>query len=179
MVRSVVCVVMCEPSFAMSEENPSSAVAGFRIWIDADACPKAIKELVMRTAFRRAVGVTFVANSYMRLPESELLTFRMVDQGADKADDHIVEEAGANDVVVTADIPLAARLVARSVLTLNPRGEEYTDANIGERLATRNLMDELRSAGTITGGPKEFGSADVQRFANALDRAVTKRLKNL
>ena len=159
----------------MTDGSTLSVRADFRIWIDADACPKGAKELVMRTAFRRNIGVTFVANSYMRLPDSELLELKLVDQGPDKADDYIVETAAQADIVVTADIPLAARLVRRGIMTLNPRGEEYSDSNIGERLATRDLMEELRSAGTVTGGPKEYGSNDLRRFANALDRAVTRR----
>lgn len=162
-----------------SEENsePKPDIADFRIWVDADACPKAVKELVMRTAFRRRIRTIFVANSYMRLPLSEFVELRLVAQGSDKADDCIVEMAAFDDIAVTADIPLADRLVKKDILTLNPRGEEYTGGNIGERLAMRNLMEGLRSAGAITGGPKEFGAADLQRFANALDRAVTKRLK--
>lgn len=159
------------------EDSAKPDVADFRIWVDADACPKSVKELVMRTAFRCNIKIVFVANSYMKFPMSELIELKVVEQGADKADDHIVEMVALKDIAVTADIPLAARLVGKDILTLNPRGEEYTNANIGERLATRNLMEELRSAGTVTGGPKEFGSADLQRFANALDRAVTKRLK--
>ena len=160
-----------------NSSNPKSDIAGFCIWVDADACPKAVKELIMRTAFRRRIRTIFVANSYMRLPISELIELRLVAQGSDKADDYIVEMAALEDIAVTADIPLADRLVKKDILTLNPRGEEYTDGNIGERLATRNLMEGLRSAGAITGGPREFGAADLQRFANALDRAVTKRLK--
>lgn len=189
MIRQDICIRfrLCSSSAAMNSggrfdegermtDGSTLSVRGrFRVWIDADACPKGAKELVMRMAFRRNIGVTFVANSYMRLPTSDLLELKLVDQGPDKADDYIVETAERADIVVTGDIPLAARLVKLSILTLNPRGEEYSDSNIGERLATRDLMESLRSAGAVTGGPKEYGSNDLQRFANVLDRAVTRR----
>lgn len=153
--------------------------AAFTIWIDADACPREVRDLVMRAAVRRGFRAVFVANTYMTLPEADQLEFHLAPGGFNKADDHIVEEARDGDMAVTGDIPLAARLIEKNVPVLNTRGEEWTAANIGERLAMRNLMEDLRAAGLATGGPKEFERADVQRFANALDRAVTKRLKHL
>lgn len=152
--------------------------SSFVIWVDADACPRAVRDIIELAALRRRVRSVFVANSYMHLHPSEFIEFRLVDKGGDKADDYIVENTAVTDLAVTADIPLAARLVERAVSVLNPRGEEWTEANIGERLAMRNLMEELRGAGLVTGGPKEMDRADVQRFANALDRFLTKRLKH-
>lgn len=154
-----------------------SEVPAFTLWVDADACPRETRDLVLRTAIRRQLPTVFVANTYMSLPESLFIRFELVPHGSDKADDRIVEEAGERDIVITADIPLAARLVEKNITTLNPRGEEYDESNIGERLAMRNLMQELRGAGLAFGGPKEYGQADRQRFANALDRAVNKRMK--
>ncbi len=119
----------------------------------------------------------FVANTPLYLPPHPTLTFQPVPPGPDKADDFIVENANYDDIAITGDIPLAARLVEREISVLNPRGEEWTEDNIGERLAMRNLMDELRSAGLPTSGPREYSQTDKQRFANALDRAVTKRTK--
>ncbi|MDR0362611.1 MAG: YaiI/YqxD family protein [Planctomycetota bacterium] len=150
---------------------------GFTLWVDADATPREVRGLTMRTAERRRLAAAFVANSWMRVPESQFLRFVLVPAGADKADDHIVEKARGNDLVVTDDIPLAARLVEAGVLALNSRGEVIDSGNIGERLAMRNLMTELRSAGVQTGGPKEYGRADLQRFANALDRILTRIAK--
>ncbi|MDR3077553.1 MAG: DUF188 domain-containing protein, partial [Planctomycetota bacterium] len=118
-----------------------SASSGFSIWIDADACPREVRDLAWRNALGRRIRTVFVANSFLWLPDSEYLVFELVPPGADKADDHIVEKAGPLDLAVTGDIPLAARLVERGIMVLSPRGEEMTQANIGERLAMRNLMD--------------------------------------
>lgn len=148
----------------------------FTLWVDSDACPKGVRDLLELTAMRRKVHAYFVANTYMRVYGSEYIHFQLVPQGADKADDYIVEHAGGADIAVTADIPLAARLVEKEIYVLDPRGEEVTAASIGERLAMRNLMEELRGAGLVSGGPKEMAGKDEQRFANALDRAVTKRM---
>ena len=151
-------------------------MAGFTLWVDADACPKGVRDLLELTAMRRRVAAVFVANTFMRVYGSEYIRFQLVSQGADKADDYIVENAGGEDIAVTADVPLAARLVERGIFVLDPRGEEVTSATIGDRLAMRNLMEELRGAGLASGGPKEMDRRDGQRFANALDRVVTKRL---
>lgn len=147
------------------------------IWVDADACPRAARELVMRAAVRLKVPAVFVANAGMRLPDSPLLSFRLVPPGADKADDHIAAAAAPGDLAVTDDIPLASRLVATQVMVVNSRGEELTTATIGERLAMRDLMDRLRSAGLASGGPRAISRADLQHFANALDRFLVKRLR--
>lgn len=145
-----------------------------RIWIDADACPGEIKELLFRAATRRRVRVTLVANQPLRVPSSELIDSIVVPAGANVADQRIVELVGPTDLVVTADIPLAGHVVARGAMALNPRGELYTAENIGARLAARNLMDELRGEGLITGGPANFGAKDRQAFANQLDRWLTR-----
>lgn len=148
-----------------------------RMWIDADACPRDVRDLVMRAAVRRGIPALFVANAPFSLPPYPELSSVLVPAGADAADDHIVAEAAVGDVVVTGDIPLAARLVERGIMVLDTRGEELTAASIGERLAMRNLMEDLRSAGQITGGPREFSQNDRQRFANALDRFLTRRCR--
>ena len=149
----------------------------FTLWVDADACPREVRDLLELTAIRARVNAVFVANTYMNVFNSEFIRFQLVSQGADKADDYIVEHAAGEDIAVTADIPLAARLVENKIYVLDPRGEEMTAATIGERLAMRNLLEDLRGAGLVSGGPKEMDKKDAQRFANALDRAVTKRLK--
>ena len=141
-----------------------------RIWIDADACPSAVKEMVFRASRRVSVPVTLVANRRLQLPLSPLITAIQVSSGFDEADHVLAHQAKSGDLVITADIPLAARLVARGVAVLNPRGEAYTAENIQERLTLRNLKEELRSAGVTTGGPSPFHHRDQQAFANALDR---------
>ncbi len=143
------------------------------IWVDADACPGEIKELLFRTAQRRQVRVTLVANQHMRTPNSKFIDCVLVPSGANVADRRIVELLVAGDLVITADIPLAADVVAKGGQALNPRGEMYTDLNVGERLAVRNMLDELRGGGQITGGPPNFSAKDKQAFANQLDRWLT------
>ena len=141
-----------------------------KIWIDADACPGPVRDIVFRAARRVGVPVTLVANRPLQLPRSPLITAVRVGPGLDEADHYLVQAAEADDLVVTADIPLAARLVARGVAALNPRGERYSTENIQERLTLRNLKEELRSAGAATGGPMPYHNRDKQAFANALDR---------
>lgn len=141
-----------------------------RIWIDADACPGPVRDIVFRAARRVGVPVTLVANRPLQLPRSPLIAAVRVGQGPDEADHYLAREAGASDLVITADIPLAARLVARGIAALNPRGEAYSTENIQERLTLRNLKEELRSAGTKTGGPMPYHNRDKQAFANSLDR---------
>lgn len=158
-------------------DEPNRPAAAFAIWVDADACPRDVRDLIMRAAVRRGIRTLFVANSPMSLPPYPELSFTLVPSGPDEADDHLVAQSATGDIAVTGDIPLAARLIEKNVHVLNTRGETLTSANIGERLAMRNLMDELRSIGQITGGPKEFDATDRQRFANALDRLLTMRLK--
>jgi uncharacterized protein YaiI (UPF0178 family) len=134
------------------------------IWIDADACPRVIKEIVFRASERLEVPVCLVASV-------------VVADGFDVADDYIAEHAASDDLVITADIPLAARIVAKGGVALDPRGELYTEENVGERLCMRDLMQELRSGGLVQGGPAQFGMTDRQRFASALDRLLTRMRK--
>ena len=144
-----------------------------QIWVDADACPVAIKELLFRAAKRTQTKVTLVANQPMRTPPSEFVDSLLVPGGINVADRHIVELVKPGDLVITADIPLAAEVVDKGGQALDPRGELYTDANVGERLAVRNLFDELRGGGQITAGPANFNAKDLQAFANQLDRWLT------
>ncbi|HEX5655965.1 MAG TPA: YaiI/YqxD family protein [Polyangiales bacterium] len=143
-----------------------------RIWIDADACPRDVKEMVFRASGRLQLPVMVVANKAMFVPPSPLITMVQVAGGPDVADDHIASGAAAGDLAITADIPLAARLVPKKVVVLNPRGEEYDAENIGERLSVRDFLTEAREVGIVTGGPSAYGPKDKQRFANALDRAL-------
>lgn len=140
------------------------------IWVDADACPRPIKEIIFKAANRARVMTTLVANHSLSIPPSPYLQFKQVPGGFDVADNHIVEAIAEGDLVVTQDIPLAALAVERRALALNPRGQEYTPESIRQRLAMRNLMEELRSTGVQTGGPDSFSNADRKRFADALDR---------
>jgi uncharacterized protein YaiI (UPF0178 family) len=144
-----------------------------QIWVDADACPGEIKELLYRAAKRTQTKVTLVANQALRTPRSEFIDSLMVPAGMNVADRRIVESVQPGDLVITADIPLAAEVVARGGQALDPRGELYSEANVGERLAVRNLVDELRGGGQITGGPSNFSAKDRQAFANQLDRWLT------
>jgi len=145
-----------------------------QIWVDADACPGVIKELLFRAAQRRKVKVTLVANQSMHVPRSEFIDTVLVPSGMNIADRRIVELVAPGDLVITADIPLAADVVAKGGAALNPRGELYTENNVGERLAVRNMLDGLRGEGQITGGPANFNQRDRQAFANQLDRWLTK-----
>ncbi len=143
-----------------------------RIWIDADACPNVVKEIVFRAAERTKTQVILVANAPIRLPQSGLVSIIQVSHGFDVADSRIIEEVRAGDLVVTADIPLADAVITKDALALNPRGELYTKENIKDHLATRNLMADLRDSGAISGGPKTLGLKDRQAFANQLDRVL-------
>jgi uncharacterized protein len=144
-----------------------------QIWVDADACPSDIKPLLYKAAERTKTKVTFVANQPMRTPLSEFVESLLVPAGMNVADQRIAELVEPGDLVITADIPLAAKVVEQGGQALNPRGELYTEDNIGQRLAARNLMDELRGGGQITGGPANFTAKDRQAFANAIDRWLT------
>ena len=146
-----------------------------RIWVDGDACPVVIKELLFRAAVRVKVLVTVVANEKLRVPVSEFIQTLVVGSGMNVADKQIVELVEAGDLVVTADVPLAAHVVQKGGIAINPRGELYTAENIGERITMRNLMDELRGNDLVTGGPAPFGTKDKQAFANQLDRLLAKR----
>ena len=144
-----------------------------RIWVDADACPRDVKEVIFRASGRTQARVVLVANKAMFTPAgSPLITLVLVSGGADVADDHIVAQAAAGDVVVTADIPLAARLVPLKVVVIDPRGELFDADNIGERLSVRDFMADVRDSGVTTGGPRAYSARDKQRFASALDAAL-------
>lgn len=147
------------------------------LWVDADACPTVIKEIIFRAAERLQLPTTLVANQMLRTPPSKVIRAVQVPKGFDVADNYIVEQAVAGDLVVTADIPLASAIIAKAAHALNPRGELYTTANIAERLAMRNFMAELRDSGVETGGPNAFSQADRQAFGNALDRFLAKHHK--
>jgi hypothetical protein len=151
------------------EEPPPDAI---RIFVDADACP--VKPEVYRVAERYALKVYVVANAFMAVPRSELIERVIVTQGPDVADDWIAERAGPSDIVVTADIPLAARAFRKGATVISPTGKPFDDDSIGMALATRDLMTDLRSAGEATRGPKPLSRQDLSRFLSALDLAVTK-----
>jgi uncharacterized protein YaiI (UPF0178 family) len=149
-----------------------------KIWIDADAAPRDVKDVVLRASLRLALPVTLVANQRVALPSNNpLVTAVWVRGGPDEADRYIAEHASAGDLAVTADVPLAAALVARQVVTLDFRGDVYSDANIGERLSVRDFMTSLRDVGVQTQGPAPYGARDKQAFAAALDRTLVRLLK--
>ena len=143
-----------------------------QIWVDADACPKVIKEILFRAADRVGMTLTLVANQPLNTPRSRNIRSIQVAAGFDVADNHIVQQAEMGDLVITADIPLAAEVIAKGCLALNPRGELYTEENIRQRLNMRDFMDTLRSSGVDTGGPSSFSQKDRQAFANQLDRLI-------
>lgn len=147
-----------------------------QIWVDADACPKVIKDILFRVADRKGVRVTLVANQYLQIPSSPNIFMVQVESGFDVADNKIVELCAAGDLVITADIPLAAAVVKKGAFALNPRGELYTADNIGPILTMRNFMDTMRSGlSDLTGGPPVFNAKDREVFANQLDRFLTRR----
>jgi len=148
-----------------------------QIWIDADACPGEIKELLFRAAVRTQTKVTLVANCSLFTPKSEFIASILVPDGMNLADRRIVELVSPGDLVITADIPLAADVVAKGGTALDPRGELYNDANVGARLAMRNLTDELRGNGQISGGPSSYNNKNKQQFAKHLDRWLTAAAK--
>ena len=149
-----------------------------KIWIDADAAPRDVKEIVFRAARRLQLEAVQVANQWLSAPQGNpfIGTVR-VEGGPDVADRYIAEHAEPGDVAVTADIPLASLLVEKRVTAIDPRGMEYTEENIGERLAVRDFMDGLRGAGVETGGPRPYGPKDKQSFAAAFDRVLTRALR--
>jgi uncharacterized protein YaiI (UPF0178 family) len=145
-----------------------------QIWVDADACPQVIKEILFRAADRAQVLTTLVSNTSLRIPYSPFIRSLRVAQGFDVADHRIVQQVEPGDLVITADIPLAALVIARGAQALDPRGELYTEGNVHERLAFRNLMQDLRAAGDLIAGPPPFSQNDRQRFANHLDHFLTR-----
>jgi len=148
-----------------------------KIWIDADACPRVVKDIIFKTSFRLQVPVCLVANSYMSVPPAPLITIVLVEKGMDIADFYIFDNVTENDLVITADIPLAARVVEKGATAIDPRGDLYTDENVRERLSMRDFMKNLRDSGVDTGGPPPFGPKDKERFANSVNRVLTKMMK--
>lgn len=150
-----------------------------KLWIDADAAPRDVKEVCFRASERLRLETVLVANQRIQLPPGyAYLSAVRVDGGPDVADRHIAEHSIAGDVAVTADIPLAALLVPKRVIVIDPRGDEYTMESIGERLSVRNFMEGLRGAGVETGGHAAYGAREKQAFANALDRVLTRALRS-
>ncbi len=148
-----------------------------RIWVDADACPGVIKEILYRVAERRRIGLVLVANQYLRTPPSPFIRAIQVGAGFDVADKKIADSVEAGDLVITADIPLASEVIDNGGHALSPRGELYTEDNIRQRLTMRDLMDELRGSGVQTGGPPPLNQRDRKRFADQLDRFLSRHLR--
>ena len=163
----------------MSEPTRDTAIRPqnnfMNIYVDADACPKVIKEVLFRAAERLQLPLTLVANKLLHHPPSKVIRAMQVEQGFDVADNKIVEMVVLGDLVITADIPLAAEVIEKGGHVLNPRGEFYTTDTIKERLAMRDFMETLRGSGVETGGPPSFNQRDCQAFANQLDRFLAKR----
>lgn len=149
-----------------------------KIWVDADACPVVIKEILFKAAERTVVKMTLVANHPIRIPSSKNINFMQVTQGFDVADNEIVQRINPGDLIITSDIPLAADAIAKGAIALSPRGELHTEANIRERLNMRDFMDTLRSSGVNTGGQAALNQSDRQAFANQLDKILTQHLQN-
>ena len=145
------------------------------IWVDADACPKVIKEILYRAANRVELAMTLVANHSLQVPPSPLIKAVQVSSGFDVADNYIVQRCEPGDLVITADIPLAAEIVDKGATAINPRGERYTTENIRQRLAMRDFMEQMRNSGEASGGPPPLDNSDKQAFANALDRLLASR----
>ena len=143
-----------------------------KIWVDADACPVVIKEILFRAANRTQIATVLVANHGMKIPSSPYISFLQVTQGFDVADDEIVQRLDAGDLVITGDIPLASEVIDKGGIALNPRGDLYTVANIKARLTMRDFMDTMRSSGIQTGGPPALNQRDRQNFANQLDKLL-------
>ncbi|NOX90941.1 MAG: YaiI/YqxD family protein [Gammaproteobacteria bacterium] len=148
-----------------------------KIWVDADACPVVIKEILFKAANRTGVETTLVANQSVRIPPSQHINMLQVKSGFDVADDEIVKRVNAGDLVITADIPLAAEVIEKGGLALNPRGEMYTAGDIKARLNMRDFMDTMRASGVNSGGPPPLSQNDRQAFANHLDRWLTRQAK--
>jgi uncharacterized protein len=148
-----------------------------KIWVDADACPVVIKDILFKAAKRTEVEITLVANQTINIPSSRYINFLLVPLGFDVADNEIVKRCAVGDLVITADIPLAAEIIEKNGHALNPRGEMYSANNIKARLTMRDFMDTMRSSGIHTGGPSALNKSDRQAFANQLDKFLTKREK--
>ena len=147
------------------------------IWIDADACPRPVREIVLRASERRKVPLTFVANQFVPTPKISWIQSVQVPKGLDVADTYIVEHVNSGDLVVTQDVPLAALVVEKGAKAISPRGVLWTEANVREKLSLRDFFTEVRESGLITGGPRPYDNKAKQTFANALDRWLTAALK--
>lgn len=153
------------------------AETSMKIWVDADACPGPVKDIVSLAANRRAVETIFVANKPLLLASSPYLKLTQVEKGLDVADAYIKDHANEQDLVITQDILLAHALVASGVTVIDPRGKKYTDDNIGQMVSTRNLMQVLRDTGEVSGGPKQFGNKEKQAFAAVFDQELSRLLR--
>lgn len=149
-----------------------------KIWVDADACPVVIKEILFKAADRAQIATTLVANHNVRVPPSRFISFMQVSSGFDIADDEIVKRVNEGDLVITSDIPLADEVIDKQGVALSPRGELYTKENIKSRLNIRDFMDTMRASGVQTGGPAALSQTDRQNFANHLDRIITQFKKS-
>lgn len=149
-----------------------------KIWIDADACPKPVKDIVLKAAVKRQVMTILVANQRIQHPKSPFIVMTQVGAGFDVADNYIVQHAEVNDMVITADVPLADLVVKKGAFAIEPRGRLLTPDTIAERTATRNLMESLRSIGEVRGGPSSFSAADSHAFASGFDRLLTQLMRS-
>jgi uncharacterized protein YaiI (UPF0178 family) len=154
-------------------------IDGMKIWVDADACPAVIKDILFKAADRTGVQLTLVANQKVQIPRSRFISFVQVASGFDVADNEIVKRLESGDLVITGDIPLAADVIEKGGLALNPRGELYTIENIKARLNIRDFMDTLRGSGINTGGPPALNQSDRKAYADHLDKLLTRHLGNL
>lgn len=155
----------------------TSGQRGMRVWIDADACPKAAKDQLIKFALKRQFEVVLVAGQAQIKPAFACVKLIVVPSGPDAADDYLVEHAVPGELVICSDIPLADRLIKKGVAALDPRGKEFDEGNMGDRLALRNLCTDLREQGQMSGGQGAYGERDKQAFANALDRILTRLLR--
>lgn len=144
-----------------------------KVWIDADACPKIIKDFIFDFCLKKNIPISLVANSYLKVPPHPLVQFIQVEKGADEADKYIVEQVKENEIVITADIPLASEVVKKDATAINPRGEIYTKDNVGERLSMRDFMQDLRDSGIETSGPPPITKKDKEKFANSFNQVVS------
>jgi len=144
-----------------------------KIWIDGDACPKGVKEIIFKASLRLNISVILVANSFQIIPKSDLIKLIVVDKGFDAADQHIIDQIEIHDLVITADIPLAANVLKKKAIALNPRGEIYDEHNICSILSMRDFMKEFHDAGSIISGPAAFGPKDIKQFADSLNKLTS------
>lgn len=148
-----------------------------KIWVDADACPKEVKEVILKACLRFQLPAIFVANQFLRLPHDPLVSMIQVEAGADVADQYIVDHCVEGDLVITADVPLAGKIIEKKAIGLDHRGEFFDEESISERLSMRNFMQDLRDQGMVTGGPSSYGQKEKILFTNSLDRFLQKQSK--